>query len=138
PDATLNFLDVNSMIDRIMVINDRSLELPRTVLIYEMTEGATQTLDEFSSVIWPEETATFSRSLQGKFYGVGIQLSRREGRLIVVSPLINTPAQRAGIKAGDVIAQVDGRDTTTWGLDRAVREITGPEHTEVTLSLERG
>ncbi|MEX0654121.1 MAG: S41 family peptidase [Phycisphaeraceae bacterium] len=138
PGKKLTFLDVDSMIDRIMVLNDRSLELPRSVMIYEMTEGATQTLDEFSAVIWPEETETFSRSLQGRFFGVGIQLSRRDGRLVVVSPLANTPAQRAGVKAGDIIAQVDGRDTSTWGLDRAVREITGPEGTEVTLSIERG
>ncbi|MFA9477829.1 S41 family peptidase [Phycisphaerales bacterium AB-hyl4] len=137
PNKKLNFLDVDSMIDRIMVMNDRSLELPRSVLIYEMTEGATQTLDEFSSVVWPEETERFSRSLHGRFYGVGIQLSRRDGRLVVVSPLANTPAQRAGVKAGDVIAQVDGRDASRWDLDRAVREISGPENTEVKLSLER-
>lgn len=137
PDQNLGFYEASTIIDKIMLMNDRTLELPEQVLVYEMTEGATQTLDEFSAVIWPQEKETFSRSTQGRFYGIGIQISRRDGRLVVVSPLANTPAQSAGIEAGDIIAQVDGRDTSTWGLDKAVREITGPEGTVVTLGIER-
>ena len=137
PDAQLNFLDAATLIDQVMLINDKTLQLPEPVIVYEMTEGATDTLDDFSAVIWPDEKESFSRNTQGRFFGVGIQISRRDGRLIVVSPLEGTPAQRAGIKAGDIIAKVEGRDTSSWTLDQAVREITGPEGTVVTLGIER-
>lgn len=137
PNQDLGFYEASTIIDKVMLMNDRTLKLPEQVLLYEMTEGATQTLDEFSAVIWPQEKETFSRSTQGKFYGIGIQISRRDGRLVVVSPLANTPAQEAGIEAGDIIAQVEGKDTSSWGLEKAVREITGPEGTTVTLGIQR-
>mgnify|MGYP005845986451 CR=1 FL=1 len=137
PNKRLNFLDAATLVDKVMVVNDKTLQLPESVIVYEMTEGATDTLDDFSAVIWPDERENFSRNTQGRFFGVGIQISRRDGRLVVVSPLEGTPAQRAGVKAGDIIAKVNDRDTSTWTLDQAVREITGPEGTFVSLGLER-
>ena len=137
PGKELSALEANQMLDRIGVANNRTVKLPEAVLAYELTEGATQTLDEFSSVIWPREQERFTRSLEGRFFGIGIHISRRNGQLVVISPLPNTPAQRAGVKAGDVIAQVDGQESSTWSLDRAVREITGPEGSEVRLGLRR-
>ncbi|MEX0886098.1 MAG: S41 family peptidase [Phycisphaeraceae bacterium] len=137
PGRELTVLQANRLLDRIDAANARTIELPEPVLAYELTEGATGTLDDFSSVIWPREQERFTRSLEGRFFGVGIHLSRREGRLIVISPLPNTPAQRAGIKAGDAIVEVDGQDTSTWSLDRAVRHITGPEGSKVRLTLQR-
>ncbi|QQE11879.1 S41 family peptidase [Planctomycetota bacterium] len=137
PGMTMNFLDAFKQIDDIIRMNDITVDLPEEVVIYEVTEGAMGQLDDFTAVIWPEDIEHFSRSTEGKFYGVGIQISRQDGQLVVVSPLANTPAQRAGLKAGDVIAKVNGTNTSTWSLDRAVREITGPEGTPVTLSIER-
>ena len=133
----MNFLDAAATIRRLIAINRKSVHLPEKVLIYELTEGATDTLDDFSSVIWPSDKEAFSRNTRGKFSGVGIQISIRDDRLIVVSPLEDTPAERAGIKAGDIIATVDNRDTSSWSLDRAVREITGPKGSVVTLGIER-
>jgi len=134
---SLNFLDAATVLERVMSANNQTIDLPDQVLIYEMTEGATDTLDDFSTLIWPRDKELFSRNTQGKFYGVGIQISTRDDQLIVVSPLEDTPAQRAGIIAGDVIATVDNRDSSSWTLDRAVREITGPEGTKVTLGIKR-
>jgi carboxyl-terminal processing protease len=125
------------LVSEVIAANERTLELPESVLIYELSQGAVSQLDDFSAVIWPEALAQFNRNVQGRFFGVGIQISRRDGQLVVVTPLANTPAQRAGIKAGDVITEVDGRSTAGWVLDRAVREITGPEDTEVVLGIER-
>jgi carboxyl-terminal processing protease len=138
PEQKIDRLEAEALIDRILAVNDATVELPETVLIYEMGEGAMARLDDFTSIIWPEDLETFSRSTQGAFFGVGIQISRRDGRLVVVSPLENTPAQRAGIKAGDIIATVDGAKTDAWSLNRAVAEITGPEGSEVVLGIERG
>jgi carboxyl-terminal processing protease len=137
PEKKVEFLEMASTLERIMGMNKKTVGLPEAVVVYELAEGATGMLDDFSAVIWPQEKEQFSRSTQGKFFGVGIQISRRDGRLIVVSPLANTPAQNAGVKAGDIIAHVNNQDTTNWSLDRAVREITGPEGTQVTLGIER-
>ena len=136
-NVNLNFIETAQLITEVLELNQQTLKLPEAVVVYELTEGATSTLDDFSAVIWPAEREQFSRSTQGKFYGVGIQISRRDGRLIVVTPLPETPAQKAGIKAGDIIATVNGHDTASWSLDRAVREITGPEGTGVKLGIER-
>ncbi len=133
----LNYFDAVTIIDRVVAINTHTIELPEQVLVYELTEGAVETLDEFSAVIWPRLKSSFNRNTQGKFYGVGIQISIRDDRLLVVSPLEATPARRAGIRAGDIIATVNGEDTGIWTLDQAVREITGPEGTKVTLGIER-
>jgi len=138
PEQQIDRLQAEAIIDRVIAVNDATVELPETVLIYEMGEGAMARLDDFTGIIWPEDLETFSRSTQGAFFGVGIQISRRDGRLVVVSPLENAPAQRAGIKAGDIIATVDGVKTDAWSLNRAVAEITGPEGTEVVLGIERG
>ena len=137
PDKKLNFLEAATLIDRVVARNEMTVRLPEAVLVFEMAEGAVGTLDDFSSVIWPHDLEQFSRSTQGKFTGVGIQITRRDGQLVVVTPLEGTPAQQAGIKAGDVIIAVDGVRTASWTLDRAVREITGPEGTDVTLTVER-
>lgn len=133
----MGLFDPASLLDRMIAINTKTLNLPEEVIVYEMTEGAIDTLDEFSAVIWPHDKEGFSRNFQGKFYGVGIQISQRDDRLIVVSPLEATPAMRAGIKAGDIIAKVNGQETAGWSLDQAVREITGEEGTKVILGIDR-
>ncbi len=137
PGKQINIIEAGTIIERVMNTNKQTVNLPDEVIIYEMTEGLTGSLDDFSSVIWPKELDSFSRSTQGNFTGIGVQISRRDGRLMVVSPLENTPAMRAGLKAGDIIAQVDGRSTDTWSLNRAVQEITGPRGTQVTIGIER-
>jgi carboxyl-terminal processing protease len=136
-EEPLRTKEVSAFIDDLVQLNRQTIDLPEEVLAYEMTEGVIDQLDDFSAVIWPREKEGFSRNTQGKFYGVGIQISVRDDRLIVVSPLEGTPAHQAGIKAGDIIVSVDSRDTSTWTLDRAVREITGPKGTTVTLGVER-
>ncbi len=124
-------------LDQVFAANQRTVNLPESVLVYEMTEGALSALDEFTSMYWPDDVDQLRRSTQGSFVGVGIQIYRRDGQLTVVSPLPSTPAQRAGIRAGDIIATVNTLDTSSWSLDRAVREITGPEGSQVTLGIRR-
>lgn len=133
----MTFWDAIESVDRMIDLNQRTLKLPDKVVVYEMTQGMTSTLDDFTSVIWPYDKEQFSRNTSGRFFGVGIQISMRDERLIVVTPLHGTPAFKAGIKPGDIIAEVDGRDTGSWSLDKAVREITGPEGTQVILGIER-
>lgn len=137
PENKIDERQAQALISRIIAMNQLTVYLPQQVVVFELAQGMVESLDDFTAVIWPEDLEFFSRTLEGKFTGVGIQISRRDGELIVITPLPNTPAQRAGIKAGDVIAKVDGTDTATWNIDRAVREITGPEGEIVTLSIAR-
>ena len=137
PDLQFNYVDAVAAFDRLFEVNERTLKLSEGALVYELAEGAFDTLDEFSSVIWPRETESFNRNFVGKFFGVGVLISNRDDRIVIISPLQNSPAMKAGIRAGDAIATVDGKDTSDWTIDRAVREITGPEGTQVTLGIER-
>ena len=137
PDRDFTEFRSLSRLDGILQANRRTINLPESVMAFEMTEGALGTLDEFSSMYWPEDVDYLARSTQGAFTGVGIQISRKNEQLTVISPLNGTPAQKAGIRAGDVIATVNGADTASWSLNKAVREITGPRGSEVQLGISR-
>lgn len=110
---------------------------PRAVM-HEFGNGAMQTLDEFSAIIWPDELRRFQRNTQGKFVGIGVQIRLNEESYIeVVTPLEGTPAQRIGVLMGDVIKAIDGNSAVGMSLDQAVDVITGPSGTPVTITIER-
>jgi len=126
------------LLEDVLAYSSKHGMMPRNVLVYEMGQGAIGTLDKFSEVIWPYRKEQLERSTQGEFTGVGIQIRlSEESRITVVTPIRRTPAFDAGIRHGDVIAQVDAQDTTGCSLDKAVHAITGPEGTTVTLGIER-
>jgi carboxyl-terminal processing protease len=87
-------------------------------------------------MIWPSDLDEFRKSTQGEFFGVGIQIQNDEdGSLKVVSPLEDTPAYKAGIKAGDVITHINGKNAKGITTTQAVRSITGPRGTMVKLTV---
>lgn len=120
-------------------INEKSIELPKGVLVIEFLEGAIGKLDQFTSMVWPADEREFNKQVMGNFFGVGIQLGADEftNRLKVATPLENSPALEAGIQPGDLILAVDGEDTKGWTSDEAVRKITGEAGTTVTLTIFR-
>jgi carboxyl-terminal processing protease len=91
--------------------------------------------DPYSVFFTPEENQRFSESVQGAFGGVGIELGIKEEHLIVIAPLKNTPAERAGIKAGEFILEINSSSTDGISVDQAVNQIRGNEGTYVTLSI---
>jgi len=100
--------------------------------------GLTQSLDDpFTVYLPPTQNENFKKGLAGKFSGIGAELGTRDNNIIVIAPLDGTPAQRAGIKAGDTIIKVDGEGTAGWTLSQAVERIRGPKGTEVTLTVIR-
>lgn len=125
------------MLQRAMDANAATVGLPKEVVIYELGMGLQSRLDDFSNIIWPDQIPEFERMISGEFFGIGVQLSREPGELTVITPMASTPAMRAGIHAGDVITHVNGKPTSTWTVDKAIKEITGPEGTEVTLRVRR-
>ncbi|MGB9623490.1 MAG: S41 family peptidase [Phycisphaerae bacterium] len=135
PNTTL--AETLGLFDRALEINKETLRIPQEVIIAEFMEGALEPLDEFSSMIWPSEVDQFRKDTMGEFSGVGIQISLENGLLKVISPLEDTPAYAAGIQPGDIITKVNGEKTDGITIDQAVRRITGPAGTKVTLTIRR-
>lgn len=133
PDIAGTFREA---VGQVRAANRMTVELPESVFVNEFMDGALGELDPFSSMIWPAATEEFNSSTQGEFSGVGIQIERDEsGTLKVVSPLEDSPAYRAGIKAGDTISHVDGQLVKGILLDQVVKKIKGPTGTKVTLTV---
>jgi carboxyl-terminal processing protease len=116
--------------------NSRTVQLDEEVLVSEFADGAFAELDPFTSMIWPYDVEEFNKSTQGEFSGVGIQIQLDDdGSLKVVSPLEDSPAYRAGIKAGDIITRINKKSARGITINQAVKTITGVEGTNVTLTI---
>jgi len=93
--------------------------------------------DPYSVFMPPKEANDFSQEISGEFGGIGAEIGIRNEQLIIVAPLKNTPAERAGLKAGDVILEIDGKETLNITTDAAVKKIRGQRGTPVTLTILR-
>lgn len=136
-DAGNERLVLRNALAKLNSVNSATVNLPEEVLVSEFADGAFGELDPFSSMIWPSDLADFTKQTQGEFSGVGIQIQTDEdGNLKVATPLEDSPAYEAGIKAGDIITHIDGRKTKGISLTQAVKLITGPENTRVRLTIK--
>lgn len=93
--------------------------------------------DPYTFFLTPDENKQTKDDLGGKFEGIGAQLGLKDGRIIIISPLKDSPAEKAGVKPGDYINKVDDVSTNKWTLSQAVSKIRGPKDTKVRLNLER-
>jgi carboxyl-terminal processing protease len=120
-------------------INKETVQLPEELLVSELVRGALEPLDDFTTVIWPQDIEEFDKHTRGDFIGVGISIIKNKKEEIeVVTPLEDTPAFRHGIQAGDIITNVDGASIKDFSLNKVVSTITGIENTPVTLTIRRG
>jgi carboxyl-terminal processing protease len=124
---------------RIMAeVNDKFVERPKgDELVYGAIRGMLGSLDPHSAFLTPEEMKEFEQETRGSFFGVGIEISTRDGILTVVSPIEDTPAYRAGLQAGDSIIKIDGRATKDMTLTEAVKLIRGAKGTRVVFTISR-
>lgn len=107
-------------------------------MLYGAIKGMVASLDDpYTFFLTPEENKKSKDDLGGKFEGIGAQLGLKNNRIIIVAPLKNSPAEKAGIKSGDFINKVNGQETKNWTLTEAVSKIRGPKGTKVSLTLER-
>ncbi len=122
--------------DGVLAKNAATVGLPEEVICYWFADGSLAGLDPFSDMIWPGELADFVKMTHGTFSGVGIWIDlNNDGNLRVVSPLEDSPAYKAGIKADDVIARINGKNAKGISLTQAVKTITGPAGTTVLLGI---
>jgi carboxyl-terminal processing protease len=93
--------------------------------------------DPYTTYLPKTEAAMFDEDISGNFSGVGMEVGMRNGVITVIAPLAGTPAEVAGVQAGDYIVEIDGNKTDSMTVERAVRLIRGDEGTEVVLTLAR-
>lgn len=120
-------------------INRQTARLPEELIVSELMRGALEPLDDYTTIIWPLAADEFDKHTRGDFIGVGISIvkNRRTDEIEVVTPLEDTPAFRAGVQAGDIIAKVDGTSIRGFSLTKVVDIITGPKNTMVNLTIRR-
>lgn len=112
-------------------------QVDTSALIYGAVRGMLVTLDPHSSFLTPDMYKDMKDDTQGEFGGLGIEVTVREGLLIVVSPIEDTPAFAAGIKAGDQILRIDDHSTKGMDLMEAVRLLRGPRGESVRMLIVR-
>lgn len=94
--------------------------------------------DPYTKFLDPKEFAEETSSIKGSLKGIGIQIGVKDGKLTVIAPIEDTPAEKAGLKADDEILEIDGKSTKGITVDKAADQIRGREGTTVTLLIKRG
>ncbi|MFO0903131.1 MAG: S41 family peptidase [Pirellulales bacterium] len=110
-------------------------DVSRRELYEAAIRGLLTKLDQHSNYIPPSELESFRGSVESEFGGIGIQVTIEGGRLIVISPIVGTPAYRAGIQAGDWISAIDGKSTREITIDEAVKRMKGRLGTKVQVTV---
>ncbi|HEY2004467.1 MAG TPA: S41 family peptidase [Candidatus Saccharimonadia bacterium] len=93
--------------------------------------------DPYTVYFTAKEAKDFSDELNGKLSGIGAEIGEKNGLITVIAPIDDTPASKAGLRAGDVIARINNEDTTSMSVDEAVSKIRGNAGTKVTLKIAR-
>ena len=112
-------------------------EVDEGELIEAAINGMLTSLDPHSSYLSPNAAADMRVQTRGEFGGLGIEVTQEEGFVKVVSPIDGTPADEAGIEAGDFITHVDGESTLGLTLDQAVDMMRGPVGSEIVITVVR-
>jgi len=116
-----------------------SAEINDQDLLYGAIKGITEAIGDQHTVFFPpEESKEFTDNISGSFSGIGAEIGVRNEQLMVVAPLKDTPAEKAGLQPGDKIVKIDGKSTAGLTVDEAVRLIRGDVGTKVTLTIVRG
>jgi len=106
-------------------------------LIYGALKGMLTSLDPHSQFLDPDDHKELKTETQGKFGGLGIEISIRDGLLTVITPLDDSPAWKAGVKAGDKIVKIEDELTKDMDLNEAVKKLRGKPGTEVKITVLR-
>jgi carboxyl-terminal processing protease len=126
------FTDVLGLLQKEYVEETNSKDL-----MYGAIKGMLETLDPHSAFMPPNMYKEMQEETKGRFEGLGIEITAKEGVLTVVSPIEDTPAFKAGILAGDQILKIDGDSTKNLTLMDSVKRMRGPKGTQVTITIMR-
>ncbi len=131
-DELRQLADVYSLIktDYVEPVEDRKL-------LSEAISGMVASLDPHSAYLDKKAFREMRESMQGRFVGIGIEVALEDGYVKVVSPIEDSPAFKAGIKAGDLITRIDGTPIKGFSLDDAIKKMRGEPHTRIALTIAR-
>ena len=136
PAGPYKKLDVFSHV--LSLIENNYVEpVDETRLLYGAIEGMVRTLDPHSSFMDPRAYSALKEETEGEYGGVGLELASRGDDVVVVAPLDDTPAARAGFKPGDKLVEIDGEPVRGWHEADAVRSLMGPPGTKVVIKALR-
>ena len=110
-------------------------EVDRRELVDAAIQGMIRHLDQYSNYIPPEQIARFNQGVEQEFGGIGVHVDTRGQLLQVMSPLPGSPAEKAGMRSGDVILEVDGKSLDGVSSQEAIRMIQGPAGRPVRLKI---
>lgn len=128
----------NTLNDKFVDTATSSKVITDQTKVWGAISGLTASFDDPYTVFFPPaESAIFAEEVRGNFEGVGMEVVQKDGALVVISPLKDSPAEQAGILAGDRIIKIDNKDTANLSTEAAVRLIRGKSGTEVTLTVFR-
>lgn len=135
---TVNFSLVEGVWDLINANYVGHQDVDKEALIFGAIRGMLEQLDDpYTVFLTAEETQQFLDSVSGVFEGVGIEIGIRDDILTVIAPLRDSPAEQAGLLAGDKIVKIEGESAEDITLELAVSKIRGPKGTPVILTIER-
>jgi carboxyl-terminal processing protease len=136
--ATVAYNKLKLFGDVLSVIQNSYVEEPSTDnLIQGAIKGMVQTLDPHSSYLTPDMLKQVEVETRGAFGGLGIEIGVKDGMLTIIAPIDDTPASRAGLKAGDVIVKIENDATRDMTINDAVKRMRGEPDTKVTIWIAR-
>jgi carboxyl-terminal processing protease len=110
-------------------------DVSRRQLVEAAIKGVLRELDPYSGYISPEDMNQFRDTVESQFGGIGIRISTENRQLRVLSPLVGTPAYKAGVLAGDRIVKINGESTKGFRIDDAVKRLKGMPGSDVTITV---
>ncbi|MBI2607538.1 MAG: S41 family peptidase [Candidatus Doudnabacteria bacterium] len=130
--------DYSLLWDTLDLLNSRFYNKPldQKELMYGAVKGLVKAAgDPYTVFFDPEESKFFADGLSGTFEGIGAEIGIKNDQLVIIAPLDNTPASRAGLQAGDIILAIDGESSASMSVDQAASLIRGVKGTEVVLAV---
>lgn len=134
-EGEIDFATLNQIYD---ILQDRYVDpdiLDEQTLYEAAINGLLGVFPDTGTFYVDPSTASTAIGPDGRFEGIGATVSEQDGQIVITSPIEGTPAARAGLRAGDVILEVDGESTEGWTTEKAVLRIRGPQGTTVTLKI---
>ena len=132
------FWEVWNLLDEKFAVGTSSQQLTREEKIQGAIDGLVNAYgDPYTVYLPPADAESFTADISGEFSGVGMEVGMRNGLITIIAPLPETPAEQAGLLAGDTIVKIDGTSTENLRIDGAVDLIRGPKGTVVNLQIYR-
>ncbi len=134
-------VDYDLLWQALKIVQDKYIDAgninPQEVLYGAIRGAISAAGDDYTAFFDPKELSDFRTELQGTFSGIGAQIGHENENLVIIAPLAESPAEKAGLRAKDIIVKINGESTADMAVDVAVSKIRGPKGSEVTLTLFR-